>query len=208
MPPTVIQNSHRQWHNDVAEEVTDPKTGAKVKNAFLDGKAVRKLVNPNWPLYKFNDFPTLAAGPEPWRTLSQWWSPYDEYEHDGGWEARLRFAAHLGVSIREIGRMTSVIREDWNSLAYLLVIRLKQPVHGFWGTFQGMDRHAGPSSKMITNDNRPANAPADFRPELKGGYLGKTYRGLTGAGGASQFYIPGLRVMHVASWSITSLLNK
>ena len=47
------------------------------------------------------------------------------------------------------------------------------------------------------------NAPADFRPELKG-----ASRGLTGSGGASQFYIPGLRVMHVSSWTVTSLLNK
>jgi hypothetical protein len=203
MPPTVIQNTHRQWHNDVAEEVTDPTTGAKVKQAFFEGKAVKELVKPNWPIYKFNDYPTLAAGPEPWRTLSPWWSPYEEHHHDGGWEARVRFAEHLGVSIREMGRLTSVIKEGWNSLGYLLVIRLKQPAWGFWGTFKGMDREAGPGSKMFTNENRPRNAPADFRPELKG-----ASRGLTGSGGASQFYIPGLRVMHVSSWTVTSLLNK
>jgi hypothetical protein len=112
MPPAVIHNTHRQWYNDVANEITDPATGAMVKEAFFEGKAVKELVKPNWPIYKFNDYPTLAAGPEPWRTLSPWWSPYDEHHHDGGWEARARFAAHLGISIRELGRMTSVIRES------------------------------------------------------------------------------------------------
>ncbi len=128
-----------------------------MREAFFEGKAIKEMVKPNWPIYKFNDYPTLASGPEPWRTLSPWWSPYEEHHHDGGWEARARFAEHLGVSIREMGRLTSVIREGWNSLGYLLIIRLKQPVWGFWGTFKGMDREAGGrGSKIATAEEASA----------------------------------------------------
>ncbi len=212
--PNGILNFNRQWDNDVA---LIPTNSGLVKDAFFGGKAVRFDIKPGYPLYKFNTYPSLSANPAPWSPVSEWWSPYDGEGHDGGWEARLRFAQHLHISVRELGRLTSVIKENWNSLAYLLVIRLNRPVVGFWGTFKGMERYEyelgddkkplldaqgkpiKKSSKLLDD---PRNMAADFRPERRGGSLG-----LMGSGGASQFYIPNLRVRYVAKWEVISLLN-
>lgn len=64
----------------------------------------------------------------------------------------MALAQQNGVSLREWGRLTSAVKEEWNSLAYLLTIELAEP---------------------------------------KGGSQGLP-------GGGTQFYIPNLRVGHIA----------
>ena len=39
------------------------------------------------------------------------------------------------MSIREFGRVTSAVKENWNSLQYLLVITLFEAVYVYYGEF-------------------------------------------------------------------------
>jgi hypothetical protein len=111
----------------------------------------------------------------------------EPYLHDGGWEERKKLAALLGVSIRELGRVTSAIKENWNSLKYLLIIKLKSPAYGFFGSFAQMARiDDGAKSKVSEGEGRGStkNLP----------------------GGGTQFYIPNLSPGDVSVWR-TELLQ-
>lgn len=143
----------------------------------------KELCQTGMVLYKFNDFQTLH-GPDS-TALSAWWSPYNPFKHDAGWDQRMKIAKANGVSIREWGRLTSAVKENWNSLNYLLVITLKVSVYGFFGGFAQMVRiDAGAASKATAGEGRGSkNLP----------------------GGASQFYIPNLDAAHVAKWHVDSL---
>lgn len=144
----------------------------------------KDLVQTGTVLYKFNDFRTLH-GPDN-TNLSPWWSPYNAYKHDAGWEQRLKMAQANGVSIREWGRLTSAVKENWNSLNYLLVITLKVSVYGFFGGFTQMVRiDAGAASKVGAGEGRGGskNLP----------------------GGGTQIYIPNLTADHVCKWHVDDL---
>src|SRR5579863_6811314 len=80
----------------------------------------KELLSPGMRLYKFNDYMTLH-GPAN-NSLSPWWSPYEPYKHDAGWEQKVKIARANGISVREWGRLTSAVKENWNSLSYLLQI--------------------------------------------------------------------------------------
>jgi hypothetical protein len=167
-----------------------------VGDAFKSKHAEKVLLTAGSKLYKFNDFNTPTAPGS--KALSPWWSPYDDYRHDGGWEQRKKLAALLGVSIREFGRVTSAVKENWNSLQYLLVITLSDAVYAYYGDFAQMPREdAGASSKRVST------APA------AGGAFVAEGRGATKnlPGGGTQFYIPNLTLDQVASWRVESLLG-
>lgn len=135
-------------------------------------------------LYKFNDFQTLH-GPTS-NSLSPWWSPYNAYKQDAGWLQKLKIAQANGVSVREWGRLTSAVKENWNSMKFLLVITLQVPVFAFFGGFTQMVRiDAGAASKVGAGEGRGGskNLP----------------------GGATQFYIPNLTADHVSIWRIEDL---
>jgi hypothetical protein len=160
-----------------------------VRGAFQTkfGMPQKVLLPAGMILYKFNDFMTLH-GPTS-NALSPWWSPYDSYRHDAGWEQKARIAKANGVSVREWGRLTSAVKENWNSLRYLLVITLKEPVHCFFGGFSQMARiDPGAASKVAGGEQRGAskNLP----------------------GGATQFYIPNLTADHVSGWRIEDLSHR
>lgn len=170
--------------------------GKTVADAFKSHYAEKVPLTAGTQLYKFNDFNTPTAPGS--KALSPWWSPYDDYRHDGGWEQRKKLAELLGVSIREFGRVTSAVKENWNSLQYLLVITLSDTVYGFFGDFVQMPREdAGATSKRVTT------APAG------GGAFVAEARGATKnlPGGGTQFYIPNLTLDYVASWRVESLLG-
>jgi hypothetical protein len=202
-------NENRKWDGDVADIVTDPGHPLKptVRKAFLHGMASHDKIKTGDQLYKFNDYPSLAPGtpgtPEyEAQVISPWWSPYLPYKADPGWLQRLALAKHFGVSIRELGRLTSVIRENWNSLQYLAIITLKTPVYGFYGGFAGMARKDMlRKSKAVTV--APKGREAGFVAERSSGS-----KNLPGGGGASQFYIPSLTPAHVTDVQIVPLFDK
>jgi hypothetical protein len=169
-------NENVEW-NDLPEFVRlafQTKFSMPSKDPLPDG----------FVLYKFNDFQTLH-GPTS-NALSPWWSPYGAYKHDAGWEQRMKIAKANGVSIREWGRLTSAVKENWNSLNYLLVITLKVPVFGFYGGFAQMARiDAGAASKMGAGEG-------------KGGSKNLP-------GGGTQFFIPNLTADHVSRWKVEDL---
>lgn len=43
-------------------------------------------------------------------------------------------------AIVEIGRVTSVVKENWSPLRYILAVELTKPVYAFFGDFAGMER--------------------------------------------------------------------
>jgi len=92
-------------------------------------------------MYELNEYKTLT-GPNS-TLISPWWSPYEAYELDAGWNERKNLAAHLHVSIRELGRVTSAIKENWNSLSYLLVNEVKHAMYAYFGGFAQMTRIDG-----------------------------------------------------------------
>jgi hypothetical protein len=169
------------------EEVGSDSTGGAghVRDAFKSGMAKKVLLKPTFKMYKFNEYKTLTAPNS--QSVSPWWSPYEAYEWDAGWEERKNLAAHLKVSIRELGRVTSAIKENWNSLSYLLVVEVKQAMYGYFGGFAQMARiDATQASK------RDANV------EAKG-----STKNLPGGG--TQFYIPHLTTNDVTLVSVELL---
>ena len=166
---TMPINENTTW-----AEVGDISTGGSghVRDAFKGSAAKKVLLGPTFKMYKFNEYQSLTAPNS--KAVSPWWSPYEAYEWDGGWQQRKSLAAHLKVSMREFGRVTSAIKENWNSLSYLLVVEVKTPVYAYFGGFAQMSRiDAGQASKVNTSI------------EAKG-----STKNLPGGG--TQFYIPNL----------------
>ena len=164
------------------------------QNAFLQKNGAnpeKVLIRPGLKMYKFNNdtnmwFNDRVTGKP---AMSQWWSPYDPYRHDAGWEQKVRFARQFRISVRELGRLTSAVKENWNSLEYLLDITLKDPVYGFFGGFAQMTRlDKGKDS-------------------LRGEGEGRGKGSINLPGGATQFYIPNLTPDLVYSWNVISLAN-
>ena len=173
--------------NTTWEEVGNVSTGGdgRVRHAFKSGVAKKVLLEPTFRMYKFNEYKSLAAPGS--KSVSPWWSPYEAYEWDGGWKQRKSLAAHLNVSSREFGRVTSAIKENWNSLSYLLVVEVKHSVYGYFGGFAQMARiDAGQASKR------------DAQIEAKG-----STKNLPGGG--TQFYIPNLTTDDVTLVSVEML---
>jgi len=169
------------------EEVGSASTGGdgRVRDAFKSGTAKKVLLAPAFKMYKFNEYKTLTAPDS--KSVSPWWSPYEAYEWDAGWKERKNLAAHLKVNIRELGRVTSAIKENWNSLSYLLVVEVKQAVYGYFGGFAQMARiDVGQASK------RDANIEAKGRTKNL-------------PGGGTQFYIPNLTMDDVTLISVELL---
>ena len=151
------------------------------------GMPSKDRLAPGTILYKFNDFKSLHGPAD--NKLSPWWSPYHAYKHDAGWEQKKKIAIANGVSVREWGRLTSAVKENWNSLNYLLVITLKVPVWGFFGGFAQMQRiDAGQASKVKAGEGRGGskNLP----------------------GGATQIYIPNLTAEDVSGWHVDDLTGR
>jgi hypothetical protein len=182
------------------------------QNAFLQKNGAyptKELIRPGLKMYKFNSdtnmFYTDRNTGKP--AMSPWWSPYEPYKHDGGWENKLRLARLFRISVREWGRLTSAGKEDWNSLAYLLEITLKDPVYGFFGGFAQMERitvykDENGNAKRDANGN-VMKANAKDRPAGEG--VGRGSINLPGGG--TQFYIPNLTPDLVYCWNVTSLAN-
>jgi hypothetical protein len=148
------------------------------------GMPTKDKLNQGTVLYKFNDFNSLHAPGN--ISLSPWWSPFNAYKQDAGWEQKLKMAKANGISVREWGRLTSAVKENWNSLNFLLVIQLKVPVYGFFGGFAQMQRiDTGQASKLGAGEGRGGS------------------KNLTG--GATQFYIPNLTADHVSTWKADDL---
>ena len=175
-------NEDKTW-----EEAGNDSTGGtgRVREAFKGGTAKKVLLAPTFKLYKFNEYKTLTAPKE--TRVSPWWSPYEAYEWDAGWNARKKMAADLHVNIRELGRVTSAIKENWNSLSYLLVIQVKNAAYAYFGGFAQMARiDAEQASKR------------DGNIEAKG-----STKNLPGGG--TQFYIPNLTTADVTLVSVELL---
>jgi hypothetical protein len=179
-------NEELSWN-----EVGAISTGSgQVRDAFqlMFGDPTRELLPAGMSLYKFNGYSTLAQGTVTDATdLSPWWSPTKSFKHDAGLVQRMSIAEKNGVSFREWGRLTSVIKENWSSLDWLLTIELKVPVYAWFGGFKGMSRlDAGEKSKR------------DKAVEAKGGSKNLP-------GGGTQFYIPNLTVGHISTHSFKPL---
>ena len=181
-------NENLTWR-EVGAIVTDAATGGTVSDAFqlLFGNPTKDLLPAGMKLYKFNSFASISRAdpPDAGFAMSPWWSPTNAYKHDAGLEQKLKIAKANGVSAREWGRLTSVIKEGWNSLEYLLEIELRNPVYGWFGGFKGMERGGGAGSKR--------NA------KIEGASGSKL------PGGATQFYIPNLTYGDVKTYAIRPL---
>lgn len=173
-------------------QVGDISTGGsgKVRDAFqlMFGNPTKELLPAGMSLYKFNAYNSLSSGPATDATpLSPWWSPTRAFKHDAGLEQRQKIADRNGVSMREWGRLTSVIKENWSSLDYLLVIELKVAVYAWFGGFKGMSR-IDPGAQSRRN-----------------AALEKKGAGTNLPGGGTQFYIPNLTVGHLAGHAFSPL---
>ena len=161
------------------------ETGAYVRDCFKNGTAQKRLLDTSLKLYKFSHGAELTR--ENSNEVSPWWSPYDAWEWDAGWEERKKLAAQLKVNIRELGRVTSAIKENWNSLSHLLVIHLNNGAYGYFGGFAQMCRiDEGEASKRDDNIEKTGNT-----------------KNLPGGG--SQFYIPNLTSGYVTQISAEPL---
>lgn len=162
----------------------------KVRDAFqlAYGDPTKELLRAGMSLYKFNAFSSLAPGQLTDSTpMSPWWSPTFAFKHDAGLQQRQKIADANGVSMREWGRLTSVIKENWSSLDFLLIIVLKADVYGWFGGFKGMSR-IDPGEKSRRNSALEGKGGKGNLP-----------------GGGTQFYIPNLTAGHLAGHSFAPL---
>lgn len=185
MPP--ILNEQNNW-GTVGAIVTDEEKNTQVRDAFRGGQADKVLLPVGTVLYKFNEYPSLVSNKG---AISPWWSPYQPFMHDPGWLAKIEMAKHFQISVKEWGRVTSAIKENWNSLDLLLVITLKSEVYAFFGGFASMDR-----IDKGTDSKRNLTVPGE-----------DSGHGARLPGGATQFYIPNLEPGHIANWHTESLAN-
>lgn len=165
-------------------------TGKKVQDSFqlMFGEPTKELLDKEMSLYKFSDYGTLAAGAVTDETpLSPWWSPTLAFKHDAGLVERMAIAEKNGVSFREWGRLTSVIKEDWSSLEWLLIVELKVEVYGWFGGFKGMER-VGDKEKSKRDKALEASGASKGLP-----------------GGGTQFYIPNLKIAHIGRYEFRPL---
>jgi len=145
-----------------------------IANAFTRKTATKVLLTQGMVLYKLANGTTVEKYQKP-GLVTEWWSPYDAYDYDPGWEERIKLAKHLGVNIRELSRVVVAVKENWSTLAYLLRVELCCSVYGFFGGVAGQARLD------------PAKASKRLPGEGSSGS-----KGLVGS--ASQFYIPNLVV--------------
>ena len=119
-------NENLTWQEVGFMETNTNEAGAvigQVREAFKGYKAEKKLIPAGMELYKFNGERKLSREPVTDDSrLSPWWSPVGEYEWDPGLQAKRKIASANAVSLREWGRLTSAIREDWSSLEWLLIV--------------------------------------------------------------------------------------
>lgn len=232
----VCLNFNRTW-DEVGSIVTNTDSKGKpigwVREAFRGGIADKVLLKAGTKLYKFNNMATLVdmawLGKSQGITIqgsvviSPWWSSYMPFNHvwskesglkgntdDPGWIARKAMAKTLGISIREWGRITSVVKENWNSLQYLMCITLKHDAYGWFGGFASMGRaDPGSTSKRFGNEASLGSSVKTQKFTSAGmkERLAKFGPGGTLAGGATQFYIPNVRMINVASWNVEDLSN-
>jgi len=148
-----------------------------VHQAFTRGNAVKVLLPAGFQLCKLSDFESLTRPGS--GEVSPWWSPLQAYDYDPGWEQRKRLAAHFGVSIREMSRILVAVKENWNAMNFLLKSQTRVPIHAFFGGVAGQARlDPGSQSRRLPGEGSSGS------------------KGLVGS--ASQFYIPGLTIYHVA----------
>lgn len=159
----MIKNQDATWHS-LAEDLS-------IANAFTRKTGTKVLLSQGMKLYKLSSYSSLGTPGS--TSLSPWWSPYDAYDYDPGWEERIKLAKHLGVDIRELSRIVVAVKENWSTLAYLLKIELRISVYGFFGGVAGQKRlDPGKDSKRLAGEGSGGS------------------RNLVGS--ASQFYIPNL----------------
>jgi hypothetical protein len=184
----MILNEDLNW-NQVGAIVTDTASGTTVADAFqlAFGNPSKDRLSAGMKLYKFNNYPSISANDPPPAdfAMSPWWTASLPYKHDGGLIQKLKMAELNGVSAREWGRLTSVIKEEWSSLSYILELQLSEPVFGWFGGFKGMSRSSGGTSK------RNAGIEASNSSKLPGG--------------GTQFYIPNMTFSHVNSPTIKKI---
>ena len=162
-----------------------PTGSGCVRDAFqlAFGDPTKELLPSGMSLYKFNGTCTLHGASATEVTdatgLSPWWSSTYAFKHDAGLAQRMSIAEQNGVSFREWGRLTSVIKENWSSLAWLLTIELKVAVYAWFGGFKGLSRIDGDQDSL-----------RDAAKEATGGSANLP-------GGGTQFYIPNLKVAHI-----------
>ncbi|MDQ8021120.1 MAG: hypothetical protein REI94_04730 [Moraxellaceae bacterium] len=149
------------------------QTKDEVHRAFKYSKAELRLIPAGRKICRLHGYSGLAPGMNNDSLLTAWWSPYDAYDWDAGIEQRFKMAANLRVSVRELSRVVMAVREDWNSLAYLWVATLPEPINVFFGIVAGQERGS------ITESKRD-------------GAVEKSSGSARLAGNNAQFYIPNL----------------
>ena len=165
-------NEHLEW-DEVSEIAMGEKT---VGNCFFRyAEPTKELLPANTLLYKFSNYDSLPDK----RDVSPWWSSVLERQEDSGLKNRLLLAQHLKVNPLEWGRVTSVIKENWSTLEYVIFIETTTPIYGWMGGFSAFKRiDTGKKSKRDTVLEPKGSSP--FLP-----------------GGARQLFIPNLQKDHI-----------
>ncbi len=152
------------------------------------------LLHKGMKLYRFGSDQTLVNP----RTnlLPNWWSPYEAYEHDPGWEQKKNFARHMNISVRELARVLAALPEQWSSAEYLLTATLSVDIYAFFGNFAQQNTRQ-PLSQW-DQQRRPGESIAHIRQA-------KTNpQPINLPGGGTQFYIPDFNQFYISSHQFTS----
>lgn len=172
-----------------------------LKDTFK-GDGELKQLDAGMKIYKFNDRQDLFV--RSGGSVTEFWSPYDPYEWDGGLENRASVAGAMGgATLKELSRIVVAVCENWNSLDYLITATLKEPVNCLFGAVAPQVRYqaVGKNRKGKTVF-QPSKRSPDERQGIGGG--NKTIGGKL-VGSASQLVIPNLTIDHLENITSTKL---
>jgi len=187
----MVLNQNLNWEN--AEEW--------LRNTFK-GQGEHKLLDAGMKIYKFNDREDLFV--RDGGKISEFWSPYEAYEWDGGLENRAAVGKAMGnATLKELSRIVVAVCENWNSLDYLVTARLKLPVYCLFGAVAPQVRYeALGKNRQGETVYQPNKRSSDERQGIGGG--NKTIGGKL-VGSASQLVIPNLTIEHLENIESTKL---
>jgi hypothetical protein len=160
------------------------QTSDAILGAFL-GKSATKVKIPGGSRLCRGSFGKSLGDP-----VTAWWSYFaipsgaQGAGNDVGFATRVSFARTLGITVREVIRVFLAVSEDWNSLEWLVRIRLTGPVWGFYGV-------AGKQERLHTGKDASGKEIASNVKEGEGKGLTKNLPGI-----GYQLYIPFLTAKH------------
>ena len=119
--------------------------------ATFKGPIKRVELDPGYRLFKLSEYHPI--NPRNGGHVTDYWSDYQATDKgDWGWAGYQRMCNALNVGERELARITSAVKLEWNNLTWVWTITLRQKVWA-WHGHTASQYKAGNSGPRLTGMN-------------------------------------------------------